>query len=237
LTAKAPRAWQRMLSGRGSICSTPHRLTSKSATLPMALHALRDGTGRPRAIMPSPLPSTALSSRTSSAGSTGHARGMPDGVAARCAGICDRRHDLTVQVGGRGRLQAVEKRLEAAIHLRFGLPPHPARAERQDQKGRQDRRLLRGVGTRRVFSARKPRSSSASRAASPGRCCGSIPCRRSRRSGSSASVSTALERVRAYMMSAIIVAPLARIAEMAVRHGAREMISLMAKEQTFHRPR
>lgn len=37
-------------------------------------------------------------------------------------------------------------------------------------------------------------------------------------------------------MTAIIVSPLARIAEMAVRHGACEMISLMAKEQAFHRP-
>ena len=37
-------------------------------------------------------------------------------------------------------------------------------------------------------------------------------------------------------MTMIVVAPLARIAEMAVRHGAREMISLMAKEHTFHRP-
>jgi predicted protein tyrosine phosphatase len=37
-------------------------------------------------------------------------------------------------------------------------------------------------------------------------------------------------------MTSIVVAPLARIAEMAVRHRAREMISLMAKEQTFHRP-
>lgn len=37
-------------------------------------------------------------------------------------------------------------------------------------------------------------------------------------------------------MTTIIVSPLARIAEMAVRHGAREMISLMAKEQAFHRP-
>jgi len=34
----------------------------------------------------------------------------------------------------------------------------------------------------------------------------------------------------------IVVSPLARIAEMAVRHGAREMVSLMAKEQAFHRP-
>ncbi|MFJ6322447.1 MULTISPECIES: tyrosine phosphatase family protein [unclassified Rhizobium] len=37
-------------------------------------------------------------------------------------------------------------------------------------------------------------------------------------------------------MTAIVVSPLARIAEMAVRHGAREIISLMAKEQNFHRP-
>ncbi|KAA1177925.1 protein tyrosine phosphatase [Rhizobium tropici] len=37
-------------------------------------------------------------------------------------------------------------------------------------------------------------------------------------------------------MTAIIVSPLARIAEMAVRHGACEMISLMAKEHAFHRP-
>ncbi|MDM9629168.1 tyrosine phosphatase family protein [Rhizobium sp. S152] len=37
-------------------------------------------------------------------------------------------------------------------------------------------------------------------------------------------------------MTTIVVAPLARIAEMAVRHKAREMISLMAKEQAFHRP-
>ena len=37
-------------------------------------------------------------------------------------------------------------------------------------------------------------------------------------------------------MTAIVVAPLARIAEMAVRHGAREMVSLLAEKQDFHRP-
>lgn len=37
-------------------------------------------------------------------------------------------------------------------------------------------------------------------------------------------------------MSAIVVAPLSRIAEMAVRHKAREMISLLAEKQDFHRP-
>ncbi|MCM2474022.1 protein tyrosine phosphatase [Rhizobium sp. CG5] len=37
-------------------------------------------------------------------------------------------------------------------------------------------------------------------------------------------------------MSAIVVSPLSRIAEMAVRHKAREMISLLAEKQDFHRP-
>ena len=37
-------------------------------------------------------------------------------------------------------------------------------------------------------------------------------------------------------MTAIVVSPLARIAEMAVRHKAREMVSLLAAGQDFHRP-
>ncbi len=37
-------------------------------------------------------------------------------------------------------------------------------------------------------------------------------------------------------MSVIIVSPLARIGEMAVRHGCRDMLSLMAVGHTFHRP-
>ncbi|WP_275790026.1 tyrosine phosphatase family protein [Pararhizobium gei] len=37
-------------------------------------------------------------------------------------------------------------------------------------------------------------------------------------------------------MAQIVVSPLSRIAEMAVRHRCREMISLLAKEQNFHRP-
>ena len=37
-------------------------------------------------------------------------------------------------------------------------------------------------------------------------------------------------------MSTIIVCPLATIAETAVRHGAREMVSLIAEKQDFHRP-
>ena len=37
-------------------------------------------------------------------------------------------------------------------------------------------------------------------------------------------------------MSLIVVSPLSRIAEIAVRHKAREMITLMAENQDFHRP-
>lgn len=37
-------------------------------------------------------------------------------------------------------------------------------------------------------------------------------------------------------MSAIVVCPLAGIAEMAVRHRARDMVSLIAERQDFHRP-
>jgi len=37
-------------------------------------------------------------------------------------------------------------------------------------------------------------------------------------------------------MPHIVVAPLSRIAEMAVRHGCRDMVSLLAKGQAFHRP-
>lgn len=37
-------------------------------------------------------------------------------------------------------------------------------------------------------------------------------------------------------MTAIIVSPLSHIAEMAVRHKAQEMISLLAENQNFHRP-
>jgi len=37
-------------------------------------------------------------------------------------------------------------------------------------------------------------------------------------------------------MSRIVVAPLTKIAELAVRHGCREMVSLVAPRQDFHRP-
>lgn len=37
-------------------------------------------------------------------------------------------------------------------------------------------------------------------------------------------------------MSMLVVSPLPRIAEMAVRHRCREMVSLLAKDQAFHRP-
>ncbi len=37
-------------------------------------------------------------------------------------------------------------------------------------------------------------------------------------------------------MSAIVVCPLASMAELCVRHGARDLVSLIAEKQDFHRP-
>jgi predicted protein tyrosine phosphatase len=37
-------------------------------------------------------------------------------------------------------------------------------------------------------------------------------------------------------MGTIVVAPLGKIAELAVRHRCRDMLSLVAPKQTFHRP-
>ncbi len=37
-------------------------------------------------------------------------------------------------------------------------------------------------------------------------------------------------------MTMIVVSPLSRIGEMAVRHKSREMVTLIAREQAFHRP-
>ena len=76
-------------------------------TSPTGLRASRAGTARPPATMPSRWRSIRCWSRRS------FGMQQPDvdrrtaagGAAARCAGICDRRHDLAVQGGGRRRLQ------------------------------------------------------------------------------------------------------------------------------------
>jgi hypothetical protein len=44
------------------------------------------------------------------------------GAAARCAGIRDRRHDLAGEAAVGPGYGALDERLAAAIHLRFGLP-------------------------------------------------------------------------------------------------------------------
>ena len=65
--SEPPRAWQRMLSGRRLDLLDPSPSTSKSRTSPTGSHALRAGTGRPRAITPSRSPSTCCSWRRSPA--------------------------------------------------------------------------------------------------------------------------------------------------------------------------
>ena len=66
-----------------------------------------------------------------------------------------------------GDYRAVEERLLAAIHRRFGLPAPLARqADGEDQGGRPDRRLLRGDAARRLQRGGGAPLSSAGRAAS-----------------------------------------------------------------------
>ena len=68
-TTVAARAWQRMLSGRGSTCSTRRRSTSRSRTSPTASPSSRAGTGRRAASIPIRWPSIRCWSRSSTAGS------------------------------------------------------------------------------------------------------------------------------------------------------------------------
>ncbi len=108
----------------GSICSTPPRSTSRSRTSRTAWRASRAGTGRPRAPTSSRSPSTRCWSRR------WRAREAPRlDAAARLAVLL---HDAPEYVVGDmispfkavigDSYKAVEKRLLAAIHLRFGLP-------------------------------------------------------------------------------------------------------------------
>ena len=122
--ARAATAWQRMLSGRGSICSTPRRSTSRSRTSRTGLARVARWNGQTKgAHIFSVAQHALLVEALARAKHRVSMRRAARGAAARRAGIRDRRHDLAVQGGDRRQLQGDRKRLLAAIHLRFGLPP------------------------------------------------------------------------------------------------------------------
>ena len=97
--------------------------------------------------MPSRWPSIRCSSRRSSpiSSPTLDRAGAACGASSRCAGICDRRHDLALQGGARrSTTRPSRTRCSRAIHIRFGLPPKsPPALGSADQDGRPDRRLSR----------------------------------------------------------------------------------------------
>ncbi len=83
--------------------------------------------------------------------------GLPDGPASRRAGIRHRRHDLAVQGVVGGGYKTVEKRLENAVHLRFGLPAHTPGNSRSGSRRPTVSRLFRSDGTCRLFRRGGPK--------------------------------------------------------------------------------
>ena len=150
----------------GSTCSIPRRSTSRSRTSPTASRAWRAGTARPSgahifSVAQHSLLVEAIA-RYARRGSTAGSRlavllhDAPEYV------IGDMISPFKAVIGD--DYKAVEARLLAAIHLRFGLPASPAgRAHRADQGGRPQRGLSRGDPARGLFHARRRSNSSAGR--------------------------------------------------------------------------
>ena len=134
----------------GSTCSTPRRSTSRSRTSRTGLPASRAGTGRP----PARISSRSRSTRCWSRRSRGGAAAARPPRAARVL-----LHDAPEYVIGDmispfkavigDAYKAVEQRLLAAIHLRFGLPAElPAELTRLIKARRPHRGLSRGDAAR-----------------------------------------------------------------------------------------
>ena len=155
----APRAWQRMLSGRRLDLLDPSRSTSRSRTSPTGSPASRAGTGRPPARTSSRWPSIACWSRRWRASRARLDRRGRLAVLLHDAPeyvIGDMISPFKAVIGD--AYKAVESRLLAAIHLRFGLPAAlPADLIAADQDRRPLRRLSRGDPARRLCRAREAR--------------------------------------------------------------------------------
>ena len=152
-----PRAWQRMLSGRRLDLIDPSPLDIEIADIAHGLARVARWNGQTGgaeifSVAQHSLLVEALFAALAPQARRGRATRR---AAARCAGICDRRHDLAVQGGDRRRLQAVEARLLAAIIA--ALRPAGAGAAgagQGDQGGRPGGGLFRGDGARRLHRRR-----------------------------------------------------------------------------------
>ncbi len=153
-----------------------------------------------------------------------------------------------------GGYKTVEKRIEAAIHLRFGLPASATAALTEKIKKADRVAAFFEATLRRDFLPRKPPASLAGHAPSRRRCCRWRRCPRPKPRPCSPSVFTRSTRnalplrhaqdshapaprhEKETHMGLIVVSPLARIAEMAGAIAAAAMLSLMGAQQHFHRP-
>ena len=123
----AARAWQRMLSGRRLDLLDPSPLDIEIEDIAHGLARVARWNGQTIgehgfSVAQHSLVVEEIAAHIAAGAGAALAPGRP---AARRAGICDRRHDLAVQGGAGLNYRGFEERLEAAIHLRFGLPARP----------------------------------------------------------------------------------------------------------------
>ncbi len=120
--ADAPRAWQRMLSGRRLDLLNPSPLDVEIEDIAHGLARVARWNGQTRGDHAFSVAQHSLARRSDRS----HLDAKLDAAvaarkpSARCARICDRRHDQPVQGGGGARLQGVRKK-PARRH------PHPLR--------------------------------------------------------------------------------------------------------------
>ena len=139
MTAKAPRAWQRMLSGRRLDLLDPSPLDVEIGDIAHGLARVARWNGQTSG-------DHAFSVAQHSLVVEDIFRRLDGASPEEC--LMALLHDAPEYVIGDmispfksvvgGGYKAVEKRLEAAIHLRFGLPPHPSR-ELKDRIKKADR--------------------------------------------------------------------------------------------------
>ncbi len=128
MTAKAPRAWQRMLSGRRLDLLDPSPLDVELSDIAHGLARVARWNGQTSG-------DHAFSVAQHCLVVEDIFRRLNDATAEQC--LMALLHDAPEYVIGDmispfksvvgGGYKAVEKRLEAAVHLRFGLPPHATR--------------------------------------------------------------------------------------------------------------
>lgn len=154
-TPKAPRAWQRMLSGRRLDLLDPSPLDVELIDIAHGLARVARWNGQTSG-------DHAFSVAQHSLVVEDIFRRFNDARPQEC--LMALLHDAPEYVIGDmispfksvvgGGYKTVEKRLEAAVHLRFGLPPHPRATSRTESKGRYDRRLFRSDRACRFHTCR-----------------------------------------------------------------------------------